>query len=117
PVLADLVEALRDAPGERTPGDALAAAGATTDLLTRYTGVVPRLRRPGVGLLLGPAAPTDGDLLGVRLGRGTERRPGRGALVQRGAWIPVQVALPSSTVDPPAPGSPGPGAQPPGEPR
>lgn len=117
PVLTDLVEALLGGPGERTPGDALAAAGSTTDLLTRYTGVVPRLRRPGVGLLLGPAAPSDGDLLGVRLGRGTERRPGRGALVQRGAWIPLQVALPSSTVDLPAPGSPGPGAQPPGEPR
>ena len=116
PVLADLVESLLGGPGERTPGDALAASGATTDLLTRYTGVVPRLRRPGVGLLLGPVAPTDGDLLGVRLGRGTERRPGRGALVQRGAWTAVQVALPSSTVDPPAPGTPG-TRQPDGEPR
>ncbi len=117
PVLGELVEALLGGPGARTAGDALAAAGATPDLLTRYSGLVPRLRRPGVGLLLGPAAPTDGDLLGVRLGRGAQRRPGRGALVQRGAWIPVQVALPSTTVDPSAPGSPGSGREPSGEPR
>ncbi len=91
PVLAAL---LTDLAGAEVPAEAVAAAGSTPELLTRYGGLGVRLRRPGVGLVLGPAAPTDGDLLGVRLGRAEQRRPGRGALVQRGGWIPLQVALP-----------------------
>jgi S-DNA-T family DNA segregation ATPase FtsK/SpoIIIE len=88
-LVADLVAGRGDGPAE-----AVAAAGCTPDLLTRYSGLAVQLRRPGTGLLLGPAAPTDGDLLGVRLGRAEQRTPGRGVLVRRGAGIPLQVALP-----------------------
>ena len=94
PALTALVSALTAGHDPSAPAEAVAAAGSTPELLTRYGGLAVQLRRPGVGLLLGPAAPTDGDLLGVRLGRGAVRVPGRGALVQRGAWIPLQVCLP-----------------------
>jgi hypothetical protein len=44
--------------------------------------------------VLGPASPTDGDVLGVRLPRREVRHPGRGVLVHRGRTTLVQVALP-----------------------
>ena len=93
-MLTALVSSLVAGHDPSAPAEAVAAAGSTPELLTRYGGLAVQLRRPGVGLLLGPAAPTDGDLLGVRLGRAVVRLPGRGALVQRGAWIPLQVCLP-----------------------
>ncbi|MBC9822741.1 FtsK/SpoIIIE domain-containing protein [Terrabacter sp. MAHUQ-38] len=55
-----------------------------------FRGLVPEVARDGCGLLLGPASPTHGDVLGVRLELPTERRPGRGFLVLDGVAQPFQ---------------------------
>ncbi len=73
-------------------GQGLAAAGSTPEMLGRFNGLSVHLRRPGLGLVLGPAATTDGDLLGVRLGRQEQRLPGRGVMVDRGRCVAIQVA-------------------------
>ncbi|GAA2742756.1 FtsK/SpoIIIE domain-containing protein [Terrabacter aerolatus] len=71
-----------------------------------FRGLVPEVARDGLGVLLGATAPSDGDVLGVRLNPDTVRRPGRGHLVVDGCATAVQVALleaPSSRPDTPRP--------------
>jgi len=86
PLLARLVSTASET------GQAVAAAGSTPEMLGRFSGLSVQLRRPGSGVVLGPAAVTDGDLLGVRLGRQEQRLPGRGVMVDRGRCVAVQVA-------------------------
>ncbi len=85
-----------EADGDRRGAGAptVVAAGCTPDLLSRFHGLCVDLRRPGTGLVLGPAGPADGDVLGVRLPRREVRLPGRGVLVHRGTSTMVQVAHP-----------------------
>jgi S-DNA-T family DNA segregation ATPase FtsK/SpoIIIE len=60
-----------------------------------FGGVASELRKDKNGLLLDPDVDIDGDLLGVRLPRRKTQPfpPGRGYLVQRGAYRLVQVAV------------------------
>ncbi len=76
--------------------DVLVLAGSTPELVGRYHGVTVSVRRGASGLLLGPSGNLDGDVFGVRLPRRTQRHPGRGFLVRRGALTAVQVALQTS---------------------
>ncbi|HLM29494.1 MAG TPA: FtsK/SpoIIIE domain-containing protein, partial [Acidimicrobiales bacterium] len=64
----------------------------------QYSGVVPQLRKDGVGLLLQPDIDNDGDLLGVALPRSMKGPwpEGRGYFVVRGRTELVQVALPDA---------------------
>lgn len=89
---AALGAVLADAP-ER--GRGLLVAGTTEELLATFRGVAVPIRRSRTGLLLCPAGPLDGDLLGVRTVRGLHTRPGRGVLAVRGRATPVQVATAS----------------------
>ena len=101
-VLADDIETLQDTPVEgvllgmlRPDADttgALVVAGLAAELGASYRGIAVEARRGATGLLLGTAAPGDGDLLGVRLPRTATGPPGRGVLVVRGRATPVQVA-------------------------
>jgi S-DNA-T family DNA segregation ATPase FtsK/SpoIIIE len=103
-VVADDAEMLHDSPMERplcellrphaASGTALVLAASATDMAGFFRGVTVEARRNRCGLLLAPAGPIDGDLLGVRIARGgpDESRPGRGLLVVRGRAQPVQVA-------------------------
>lgn len=75
-----------------TGGEVVVAAGATSELARRFSGLVHQLRRPGAGVVLGPAGPMDGDVLSARLPVGPQM-PGRGYVVRRGGVLAVQVAL------------------------
>ena len=88
-VETELVDLLARA---ESSGELCLLAGSTPDLVARFSGVGVEARRRGVGVLLGPVSPLDGDLFGVRVPRRPERRPGRGLLVRRGEMVPVQVA-------------------------
>jgi S-DNA-T family DNA segregation ATPase FtsK/SpoIIIE len=104
-VLADDAETLHDAPVEQSllgllrpdadRGGGLVLAGSAADMACCFRGLTVEARRARTGLLLGPAGPADGDLLGVRVygaGRGEPSPTGRGLLVVRGRATPVQVA-------------------------
>ena len=60
-----------------------------------YGGWIAEVRKEKQGLLLTPDHDIDGDLLGVRLPRGgpSAYPPGRGFLVERGAFALIQVGL------------------------
>jgi S-DNA-T family DNA segregation ATPase FtsK/SpoIIIE len=102
-VIADDAEMLHDAPMERplcellrphtAQGVALVLAASSAEMAGFFRGVTVEARRNRSGLLLGAIGPVEGDLLGVRVARGGETRPGRGLLVVRGRAQPVQVAL------------------------
>jgi S-DNA-T family DNA segregation ATPase FtsK/SpoIIIE len=101
-VIADDAEMLHDSAMERplcellrphaTPGAALVLAASTAEMAGFFRGLTVEARRNRCGLLLGAIGPVDGDLLGVRVARCGETRPGRGQLVVRGRTQPVQVA-------------------------
>lgn len=82
--------ALRDRPG------LIVGAGTTDELTSAYRGPAATIKKSRSGLLLSPATPNDGDLLGVRLPRSAlgGANPGRGLLVTGGAWQLVQVPVP-----------------------
>jgi S-DNA-T family DNA segregation ATPase FtsK/SpoIIIE len=80
--------------GAADPRTAVVAAGGTGELLATFRGLTIPLRRARRGVLLCPSGPLDGDLLGVRLRRGTGSRPGRGVLVHGGQTTALQVAQP-----------------------
>lgn len=92
--LADAIVAhlgsLRDRPG------LVVGAGTAEELTGAYRGPAAALKKSRSGLLLAPATPNDGDLLGVRLPRSAlgASNPGRGLLVVAGAWQLVQVPVP-----------------------
>jgi DNA segregation ATPase FtsK/SpoIIIE, S-DNA-T family len=71
---------------------ALVIAGDAAALLNAFRGVAAAARSARTGLLLQPARPSDGEVLGVRVQVPDERPPGRGVLVVRGRQQPVQVA-------------------------
>ena len=102
-VLVDDVEAIADTVVERalqelarpsaTTPASVVVSGTTSELAATYRGLAVDVRRSRTGLLLGPPAPADGDLLGVRLPQAmtTPGPPGRGVLVVRGRPLLVQV--------------------------
>jgi len=87
--------------GSREGTGAVVGAGSTDLLLGAYRGWTAALRRTRSGLLLAPAGPAEGELLGVRLPRPLDPTPppGRALLVRRGRVQPVQLCRP----DEPAP--------------
>ncbi len=89
PVESVLSGALRQA-ADRPWG--LVVAGSTEGMATTYRGLTTEARKGRVGLVLAPKGPLDGDVLGVRLPRGSPVRAGRGLLVVRGEITAVQVA-------------------------
>ena len=114
-LLIDDVELVDGSPVEepllqatRLVGDTRGFVAVAADLgraNAAFRGLVPEIARDGCGLVLGPTAPTDGDVLGVRLDVPVERRAGRGYLVIESTAQAVQVARldatgPASTPDP-----------------
>ena len=99
-VLVDDVEALAHEPVEPVLADlarrrgptALVLAGATHALMHGVRGPAATARAARTGLVLQPAGPSDGEVLGVRVHMPDARNPGRGVLVVRGDQQPVQVA-------------------------
>jgi DNA segregation ATPase FtsK/SpoIIIE, S-DNA-T family len=77
-------------------------AGTTDALVAAFRGPATQARRARTGILLGPANPHDGELLGVRLPhRGPAPGPaGRGWLVMRGVAAALQLADPATMPDP-----------------
>ncbi len=92
PVEPVVLDALHDL--ERT-GAWCVAAVDTRRAPSLYRGVVPELARHGTGVVLSPASPSDGDLLGIRVEPARHRVPGRGVLVVDGCPVPLQVADPT----------------------
>ena len=73
--------------------------GTTADLMRRFSGWIFDARQSKSGLILQPGAPADGEVLDLRLARGTvggDLPPGRGILTVRGRWLTAQVALPDA---------------------
>ena len=77
-----------------TPVRALLLAGCCAELAGQFRGLGTEARKNRLGLVLAPGGGIDGDLLGTRVPRGDELRPGRGVFVRRGTLATVQVALP-----------------------
>jgi S-DNA-T family DNA segregation ATPase FtsK/SpoIIIE len=88
----------------RTARDArrlVIVAGTTEELSVGFRGFAVDARKSRAGLLLSPRSPYDGEVLGIRLPKGTAGASaagpptaGRGLLVVAGAAIPIQVATP-----------------------
>lgn len=99
-VLVDDAEALGDTSADalldqliRARGHtAVVLGGTASGLLGCYRGAVASARASGTGVLLGPTAPSDGEVLGVRALVPDRRPTGRGLLIVRGHQQPVQVA-------------------------
>ena len=75
---------------------ALVVGGTTGEMVNGYRGYVVEARKTKSGVLLNPEHPVEGELLGIRPPR-TAVGPmpkGRGLLVLRGTYLPVQVPLP-----------------------
>ncbi|WP_166353186.1 FtsK/SpoIIIE domain-containing protein [Phytoactinopolyspora limicola] len=77
----------------RDSGSVILAAGTTDDLGSTYRGPVAALKKSRSGLLLSPAATSDGDHFGIKLPRSLTggMPPGRGLYVAAGQWQLVQV--------------------------
>ena len=73
---------------------ALVVAADIDAAASAFRGLVPLAARHRTGLLLQPAAPSQGSLLGVAVPVGDLPLPGRGVLVQRGRCTRVQLAAP-----------------------
>jgi S-DNA-T family DNA segregation ATPase FtsK/SpoIIIE len=67
-------------------------AGTVEDLQSAFRGLAADVRRGRTGLLLGPVAPLDGDLLAIGPVRAAGGPPGRGVLAVGGTATAVQVA-------------------------
>ncbi len=101
-VVVDDVSLIQDRPAEDVlltvadtwdrHGSGLLVAGTTSSLTGRYRGLAALARRSGCGVLLGAAAPADGDLLSVALPRAGAGPAGRGYLVRHGVVERIQVA-------------------------
>jgi S-DNA-T family DNA segregation ATPase FtsK/SpoIIIE len=108
-VLVDDVEAVHDSAVELPLVEVLRAtderpravvlAGSSTELAGQFRGLPVEARKNRCGLLLNPTGGPEADLLGTRVPRGDDLRPGRGVLVHRGRLVPVQVALPAGDGD------------------
>ncbi|MEW1955085.1 FtsK/SpoIIIE domain-containing protein [Terrabacter sp. NPDC080008] len=110
-LLVDDVELVDGGPVEVALVEATRLVDATDGLIAvsaelsrangAFRGLVPEVARDGCGLVLGATAPSDGDVLGVRLDPSTVRRAGRGHLVTDGRVLPTQVARAESGLLPP----------------
>ena len=100
-LLADDAEMLLDSPAEHVLIEvlkhaesgaprALVVAGATDRMASTYRGITVEARRSRCGFLLSPGSSLDGELLGVRVPKATDQRPGRGVLVMNGEVQPIQ---------------------------
>ncbi len=106
-VLVDDAELVTDSPAAnaldrfarhaRDAGNLIVIGGTTEDLAIGFRGFIVDTRRSRSGVLLTPRGPLDGELLGVRLPRGTggTAPPGRGLAVSPGGITPLQIALPT----------------------
>ncbi len=76
---------------------ALVVAGTTGELVNGYRGYIVEARKTKSGVLLNPEHPMEGELLGIKPPRSAvgPMPKGRGLLVLRGTYLPVQVPLPS----------------------
>lgn len=73
-------------------GHSLMVTAAYSPMLFQRVPLVMNARAAGVGLLLGPRSPGDGDLFGVRFDVEANPPPGRGVLISGGRSCPLQVA-------------------------
>ena len=100
-LLADDAEMLLDSPAEHVLLEvlkhaesgaprALVIAGATDRMASTYRGITVEARRSRCGLLLSPGSSVDGELLGVRVPKATDQRPGRGVLLMNGEVQAIQ---------------------------
>ena len=76
---------------------ALVVAGTTGEMVNGYRGYVVEARKTKSGVLLNPEHPMEGELLGIKPPRSAvgPMPKGRGLLVLRGTYLPVQVPLPN----------------------
>jgi len=76
---------------------ALVVAGTTSEMVSGYRGFIVEARKTKSGLLINPEHPMEGDLLGIKPPRSAvgPAPKGRGLLVNRGSYLPVQVPLPA----------------------
>ena len=84
PVLAAIVR-------QRGPA-AVVLAGMTSALLGLFRGAAATARTARTGVILQPAAPSDGEVLGIRAMLSDRAGPGRGLLVRNGEQQALQVA-------------------------
>lgn len=77
----------------RTGGDLL-VGGELEACSGLFRGLVVEVARHRTGVVLQPARPGQGAVLGVHLPVDARKVPGRGVLVQRGGCTPIQVAVP-----------------------
>jgi len=77
---------------------ALVVGGTTSEMVNGYRGYIVEARKTKSGLLLSPEHPMEGELLGIKPPRSAvgPMPKGRGLLVLRGTYLPVQVPLPPS---------------------
>lgn len=102
-VVVDGADELVDLPLERVlrevgarvddDGGLIVVGANATTLMTQYRGLAVEVARHRTGVLLGPSATGEPELLGLRVPVDRDAPPGRGLLVRRGAGVPVQVAL------------------------
>ncbi len=74
---------------------ALVVGGTTGEMVNGYRGYVVEARKTKSGVLLNPEHPMEGELLGIKPPRSAvgPMPKGRGLLVLRGSYLPVQVPL------------------------
>jgi S-DNA-T family DNA segregation ATPase FtsK/SpoIIIE len=72
---------------------ALVVGGTTAEMVNGYRGYIVEARKSKSGLLLNPEHPMEGELLGIKPPRSAvgPMPKGRGLLVSRGTYLPVQV--------------------------
>lgn len=75
---------------------ALVVGGTTGEMVNGYRGYIVEARKTKSGLLLNPEHPMEGELLGIKPPRSAvgPMPKGRGLLVSRGTYLPVQVPYP-----------------------
>ncbi|MEN3362173.1 MAG: segregation ATPase FtsK/SpoIIIE, family, partial [Mycobacteriales bacterium] len=75
---------------------ALVIGGTTGEMINGYRGFIVEARKTKSGLLINAEHPMEGDLLGIKPPRSAvgPAPKGRGLLVTRGTFLPVQVPLP-----------------------
>jgi S-DNA-T family DNA segregation ATPase FtsK/SpoIIIE len=75
---------------------ALVVGGTTAEMINGYRGFIVEARKTKSGVLINPEHPMEGELLGIKPPRSAvgPMPKGRGLLVLRGAYLPVQVPHP-----------------------
>jgi S-DNA-T family DNA segregation ATPase FtsK/SpoIIIE len=77
---------------------ALVVGGTTGEMINGYRGYIVEARKTKSGVLLNPEHPMEGELLGIKPPRSAvgPMPKGRGLLVLRGSYLPVQVPIPDA---------------------